>query len=349
MLAYGVNWWNRASAQALSDSPLEFIDDTEALRAAAAAGEDVAVWASRLPEGLVAAAKGKVWRVEDGFVRSPGLGALFAPAYSLIFDSEGVYYDPTGPSGLETLLATAAFDPALTARAAAVRRRIVENAIGKYAFAATARPPATPDGRERVLVVGQVEDDASVRLGGGAVRTNLALLRAAREAAPDAYIVFKPHPDVLKAGRIGAVARADVLAFADAEWANLPIAAALDWADAVHTISSLAGFEALLREKAVVAHGRPFYTGWGLTRDWAEQSPRRGRVLALDELAAAALILYPRYLDPVTGAPAEVETLLTRIEAGWRDPYRGRPLWHRAAAAGKRTLGPLRRYFRSGD
>ena len=39
-----------------------------------------------------------------------------------------------------------------------------------------------PPSQDRILVPGQVEDDASIRLAAGTINTNLALLRAARSA-----------------------------------------------------------------------------------------------------------------------------------------------------------------------
>jgi capsular polysaccharide export protein len=59
-----------------------------------------------------------------------------------------------------------------------------------------------------VLVVGQVEDDASIRLGAGVVRTNLGLLTAAAHANPGARIIYKPHPDVEAGLRPGTIAEA---------------------------------------------------------------------------------------------------------------------------------------------
>ena len=106
--------------------------------------------------------------------------------------------------------------------------------------------------------------------------------------------------------------------------------------------SELAGFEALLRGRSAHVHGMPFFAGWGLTVDHAAPPARRGRPLALDALVAATLVLYPRYLDPETRRPIEIEGLLDRFEAGWTDPLIGRPRWHRIAAALKRRLGPLR-------
>ena len=86
--------------------------------------------------------------------------------------------------------------------------------------------------------------------------------------------------------------------------------------DGVHVITSLAGFEALLRGKAVSTHGVPFYAGWGLTKDLSEVPARRTRRLSLDELVAGTLLLYPRYTDPVTRLPCSAELLVERMAQG---------------------------------
>ena len=79
----------------------------------------------------------------------------------------------------------------------------------------------------------------------------------------------------------------------------------------------------------VICHGIPFYAGWGLTRDMATTPPRRSRKLSLDELVAGVLLLYPRYLDPVTGIPCPPEVLVKRMgqqqmpnRLGWIEPVR---------------------------
>jgi capsular polysaccharide export protein len=79
----------------------------------------------------------------------------------------------------------------------------------------------------------------------------------------------------------------------------------------VATITSLTGFEALLRGKAVTVFGRPFYAGWGLTDD--VDPPLRDRRLTLDELTAASLLFYPSYLDPVKRLPAPPEIVFRRL------------------------------------
>jgi len=84
----------------------------------------------------------------------------------------------------------------------------------------------------------------------------------------------------------------------------------------VHVNTSLAGFEALLREKPVTTYGLPFYAGWGLTNDQGPVPSRRARRLSLDELVAGVLLLYPRYLDPVSGLPCPAEIVVARLTRG---------------------------------
>jgi capsular polysaccharide export protein len=151
--------------------------------------------------------------------------------------------------------------------------------------------------------------------------SNLALLQKVRERAPDAYILYKPHPDVLAGHRRGAIPQACCLEHADEIVGDIPISSLIAMVDEVHVNTSLAGFEALLREKPVTTYGVPFYAGWGLTCDRGPVPARRKRSRSLDELVAAALLLYPRYLDPVTGLPCPAEVIVSRLSvAEQRDP-----------------------------
>jgi capsular polysaccharide export protein len=110
----------------------------------------------------------------------------------------------------------------------------------------------------------------------------------------------------------GSSPAAEAASLADRVLRGVPIGPLYARVGEVHTIGSLAGFEALLRGLRVVTWGRPFYAGWGLTED-RDPPPRRGRALTLDALVAAALILYPRYRDPATGLPCPPEVLLERL------------------------------------
>lgn len=284
----------------------------------------LAVWgASEAPEGAL--------RIEDGFLRSVGLGLKHAPPLSLAIHSGRLYFDATGVNSFENAVAGVDFTPGLRARAAALRKRVVALRLTKYNLPDAGALP-DPEGREAVLVAGQVEDDASIRLGAGKTRTNRALLIAARARFPDAFLLYKPHPDVLTGRRPGAVG--DARDFANAVTEGASAVSCLDWADRVASITSLMGFEALLRGKAASCFGRPFYSGWGLTDD--VDPPPRARRLDLDELTAAALILYPSYMDPETRLPAPPEIAmeaLARDASAWGAPgVRLRRSWRRVAS-----------------
>jgi capsular polysaccharide export protein len=90
------------------------------------------------------------------------------------------------------------------------------------------------------------------------------------------------------------------------------LAACLDVADEVHTMTSLVGFEGLLRGKRVVVHGQPFYAGWGLTESH-NPHPRRTRTLTLDALCAGTLLRYPRYLNRTSGRFTTPEIVIDQL------------------------------------
>lgn len=265
-------------------------------------------------------------QVEDGFLRSAGLGAALVPPLSLVTDRKGIYYDASRTSDLEALIAQRAdLRPGQAARVRALIRTLTQAGLSKYNLSSNT-PPSLPAGR-RVLVVGQVEDDASIRLAAGRINTNAALLAAARAAEPDATLIYKPHPDVeagLRPGAIDAAAADHVISGTD-------IAALLGHVSGVWTMTSLTGFEALLRGVPVTVTGAPFYAGWGLTTDIGDVPARRQAEVTLEGLVHAALIDYPRYRDPVSDLPCTVETVAARLAAG--QAGRGGP--------GLRTLAKL--------
>jgi len=315
----GIAVWKRREIAAMlwggAPQPLRFSRGAAAaVEVARHTGGAIAVWPSRAPRGLTEAAATAavpVHSVEDGFVRSVGLGSALHPPLSVVLDRRGIHYDPSRPSDLEDLLESAEITPALVARAGRLTRAIVDAGITKYG---TVRGSFTLDrgGRRVVLVPGQVEDDLSVRLGGNGI-DNASLLARTRAAEPDALILFKPHPDVDAGHRRGHVPDEEALRHADRVVRDVPMPALIEAVDAIHVLTSLAGFEALLRGREVVTHGSPFYAGWGLTRDLGAPLPRRTRRLTVAELVAATLILYPRYLDPKTGLPCPPETLIARL------------------------------------
>jgi capsular polysaccharide export protein len=321
---YGVARWKRITTDAMlwdGGGPVPHAGSAQACPQDAAA----LAWFSRTAPETVAALRRRrvaIGEIEDGMIRSTGLGANCVPPLSIVVDRRGPHFDPAQASDLETILQSAEIDADLLVRASALRERLVGEGIGKSGRDRHHARAAPANARRTVLVTGQVEDDRSVLCGGGGIG-NLDLLRRARALEPDALLVFKPHPDVEAGHRKGRVPDAAALEFADIVDRSSSIAALLDRADAVHVITSLAGFEALMRGLEVVTHGVPFYAGWGLTRDLGQVPGRRTRRRTLDELVAATLIVYPRYLDPVTRLPCEAEILVDRIaneEAQVRSP-----------------------------
>jgi capsular polysaccharide export protein len=272
-------------------------------------------WGGVAPPGVEALAKetgASLLRMEDGFVRSVGLGSDMIRPLCLVLDSRGIYFDPRQESGLERILNTKVFSSEELARAQWVREFMVAHGVTKYNTEPREQAGWSSDGRQVIFVPGQVEDDASVRFGCEAVNTNLALLKAARAAHPGAFIVYKPHPDVLARNRIGKVALKAAREFADHIETRVSVISCIEACDVVHTMTSLTGFDALLRGKKVVVHGRPFYAGWGLTHDMLP-IPRRERTLDLDSLVAGAMLTYPMYWDWELKGVTTCEAVLRRI------------------------------------
>ena len=284
--------------------------------------ETVAIWRSKAsPEAIEQLERQgtPLVEVEDGFLRSAGLGADCVPPLSITVDRLGPYFDPGQPSELEKVLENGEFDEALIARAGRLRETIVAAGLGKYE---QGNAPLERSGgaRRHILVPGQVEDDRSILTGGSGLVSNLELLKRVREREPDAFLIYKPHPDVVAGHRKGYIPDQIGRQFADKVVTDAPISSLIAMVDEVHVNTSLAGFEALMRHKDVTTHGVPFYAGWGLTRDLGPVPARRTAKRSLDELVAATLLLYPRYLDPVSGLPCPAETVVDRLTGQERQP-----------------------------
>ena len=298
----GFDRWKHPHARAFLHSTrggTEFFKDTgRAVRAAVRRKGRVVVWASREQDDLAQAchaASVPLWRMEDGFLRSVGLGSDYHRPGSLVLDDVGMYYDPARPSRLEQLLAEDV-DASLLAQAADLRRDMVARGITKYNVGDRADLPDIPAGKAVVLVPGQVEDDASVRKGGCGIYSNLALLREVRLARPQAFLIYKEHPDVVRGNRPGTIVREQALALADAVVCAASMQAVLPLCHEVHTLTSLTGFEALLRGIPVWTYGGPFYAGWGLTHDRV-RFVRRKPLPSVDHLVAGTLLRYAAYYD----------------------------------------------------
>ncbi|RTI85077.1 capsular polysaccharide biosynthesis protein [Campylobacter jejuni] len=251
----------------------------------------------------------KISLVEDGFIRSISLGSDLTRPFSLIVDDKGLYIDPNKPSKLEELLQNEIFDENMLNRAKNIIKILLENRFSKYnGLKHEDLKINAKIGQKIILIPAQVEDDASMILGGFGLST-LDLLKEVRAKNQDAYIIFKPHPDVLSGNRVGLKDETLILEFCDEIVKDCSIDSAIKIADEIHTITSTSGFDALLRAKKVFTYGMPFYAGWGLTKD-KYKCERRTRKLSLEELVAGALITYPRYINPKTKTLCEIEVCL---------------------------------------
>lgn len=259
----------------------------------------------------------KRYRMEDGFIRSIGLGSSHTKPFSQILDSRTLYFDSREESDLEVMLQNYSFadDAELMANAKRVMSLLVSTGISKYNL------PSEVDIekiygekiKKRVLVVGQVEDDASIMYGCDKNITNNDLVTLAALENPEAQIIYKPHPDVLHGARQMKSDPQAVKGIALVlEDLNIPLSESFKTIDHVYTITSQAGFEALMRGIKVTTVGCPFYSGWGLTDD-RQHNPRRKRKLSVEEVFAAAYLLYPIYFDPIHNKKIEASEAIEML------------------------------------
>lgn len=275
----------------------------------------ILIWGSGKPEVLDFAKQNAlpVLRMEDGFIRSVGLGSNLVAPLSLVVDDLGIYFNAEIPSRLEHILQYGDFTEEDLTTAELLRQQLIANHIGKYNVGASGfNLPKM--GKTTILVPGQVEDDASIQLGSPHITKNLDLLKAVRANNPDAYIIYKPHPDVVSGNRIGQIDPSLARQYADDIVENANILDCIMQVDEVHTMTSLAGFEALLRGKVVHCYGLPFYSNWGLTSDELKLD-RRTRQLTLLALLSAVLNYYPLYVSPQTGQFVDAKTAIRLLKA----------------------------------
>jgi len=256
-------------------------------------------------------------RMEDGFIRSANLGAAHTLPESLVLDRSGLYFDANSPSDLENILNSYDFgshdNQKLMENAKNIMKIIKDLGTTKYNLRTyeTASSLLGMRLKRRVLVIGQIESDASIVYGKAEGWSNYLLLRLAIDENPDAEIIYRPHPDVAKGltrftRRIRSKHLPANVTILDK--VEISLRDIFEQVNHVYTITSLAGFEALLHGIKVTVVGAPFYAGWGLTDD-RQTHPRRTRRLSLQEVFCAAYLLYPRYRANATNADKTVGLL----------------------------------------
>lgn len=318
----GFSLWKRAFMQAFCHHLADELRFVRRPPKRLTGDEQVLVWGSRHPD-LTSAI-----RVEDGFIRSRGLGSNLCRPSSLSIDPVGIYFDSRMPSGLEQLLNYQQLTEVDVNRGTALIELLLQHRVSKYNVGTPQcyTPPA--DGRPLVLVVGQVDGDASILTGSPTIRSNEQLLWAVRAAKPEAHILFKPHPDVVAGNRAGAISAACLAECVDSQVLDIGLTSLYPHVDELHTMTSLSGFEALVQGVKVTTWGQPFYSGWGLTTD-AHPPARRQRSLPLAALVYLTLVTYPLYIDWQTGLWISPEQLIRQLAEQGHSSTQKSSLWQR--------------------
>ena len=264
--------------------------------------------------------------LEDGFLRSLGLGATGWPPFAMVYDDLGIYYDTTRASRLEQLvLAADEMPPETLAQARQAMDLITAHRLSKYNHA-----PDISDGLKHrpsekpvVLVIDQTFGDMAIRYGGADAATFETMFQTALRENPEAQIWVKTHPDVLSGKKQGYLTRlsaqADVKLLAE----DVNPISLLQIVDKVYCVTSQMGFEALLCGKPVVTFGLPWYAGWGVSDDRhagaaALAAAGRRAPRSIEQLFAAAYLQYSRYIDPNTGKPGTLFDVIDYLAAARR-------------------------------
>jgi len=237
--------------------------------------------------------------LEDGFIRSFGLGVEGSPSFSMVKDDRGIYYDATAPSKLEHILNHYDFksDSKLMQIAKEARAKIIEHKISKYNNFKEVDLTYLDNGKAKVLIVAQTYGDSSLEYGLGNTFSTKTMIDDALTYNPDAEVYVKIHPDVLSGKKHSDIKPQEIPKACQILEGNANPIELMAYFDKVYTKTSGMGFEALLLNKEVHCYGMPFYAGWGITTD-KQRIDRRTRTLNIDEIFAGTYILYTEYYNP---------------------------------------------------
>lgn len=252
--------------------------------------------------------------LEDGFIRSFGLGVDGSPSFSIVKDNVGIYYDATTPSKLENILNEYDFqsDTQLMSIAKEARAKIVEHKISKYNNFKEVDLSYLNNKKKKVLIVAQTYGDSSLEYGLGYTFSTKEMIDDAIKDNPNAEIYIKIHPDVLTGKKESDINVKDIPSSCSILTNNANPIELMKYFNKVYTKTSGMGFEALLLDKKVYCYGMPFYAGWGVTYDKLA-SHRREKKLTVDEIFAGAYILYSSYYNPYLNKKSDVLEVIDYI------------------------------------
>lgn len=233
--------------------------------------------------------------IEDGFLRSAGLGADLIMPKSLCFDSGSSHFDWKRPTDLERLLRNYRLNKNELILSAQLLKIITANNLTKYGCVVPLKKISL---EIDILIVGQNQTDAALKFGSDEINSNFMLCKKVRQLNPNRKISFLDHPDNYLMKKLSGQECSSYVDEILSE--DVDCISAINASNEVHVITSLLGFEAILRQKEVHVYGFPFYWGWGLTNDFfknRELSKRRNKTLKLKEMLWIAYGIYPKYVN----------------------------------------------------
>lgn len=263
----------------------------------------IIVWGYRYSDDISLLLKHKnipIIRIEDGFIRSFGLGKDFIPPLSLVFDKGNLYYNASNdnPSDIHTALDAKPM-PYLDSMVQDIMKDIITHNITKYNIDDVS-PIIIETEKPILCVVGQVPNDASLKYGSlpKNIQNNTDLLKYARQYFPDHYILFKPHPDIM-AGHVKGEDLQQIKEYADVVDRSSSLISLINRADHILVMTSLAGLEAIIREKKVTVLGKPFYKGYGFCEGEEVSQLRKEEVSQLrkEDFIRSIYLDYPLYIN----------------------------------------------------
>ena len=252
--------------------------------------------------------------LEDGFIRSIGLGVEGSPSFSMVKDDTGIYYDATKSSKLEDILNDYDFDSDihLMETAKKSKAKIIEYKISKYNNFKSVDLSYLEDARPKVLIIAQTAGDSSLEFGLGYHFTTQQMLDEAIQDNFEATIYIKIHPDVLCGKKQSDIDLKKIPSSIHILIDNINPIELMGYFDKIYTKTSGMGFEALLFGKEVHCYGMPFYAGWGVTEDKL-LCDRRTKKLSVDEILAGAYILYSEYYNPYLNEKSDILSVIEYI------------------------------------
>lgn len=261
--------------------------------------------------------KDKIY-LEDGFIRSIGIGLSGQPTLSIVFSKNSSYYDATKSTSFEQFL-NSDFELNDTKKTEVFNsiNSIVKNKISKYNHVPSRAYHIGRPGFKKLLLIDQRFGDSSVTLGNGSPEIFDNMLTDAINNYADYDIIIKQHPDSISGlkssffnnEKLSFVSKVDNVFVIDFEMNPYDL---LNQVDEVFVCSSGMGFEALLAGKKVTCYGTPWYANWGVTID-KQTCVRRNKKRSLEDLFYVAYMKFARYYLPTEDRLCTVEEIVDYI------------------------------------